>query len=93
VIYLNINLRNPWSDRFENVKNWSGQLSKNKFWEGQIIKTNNLFRLELQFTTRQDHAGLGFEVGLLGWELHNTIYDCRHWDYDQNQYCMNGDNR
>ena len=83
MIYLNLNIRNPWSDRFENIKNWSGQITKYKCWESQVIKTNNWFRFEFQFTVRQDHAGLGIELGLFGWELHNTIYDSRHWDYDK----------
>jgi hypothetical protein len=86
MIYLNLNIRNPWSDQFENVKNWAGQVTENKWWEVEILKTENLFRFEFQYTIRQDHAGLGLEVGLFGWEFHANIHDSRHWDYEKNCY-------
>jgi hypothetical protein len=81
MIYININIRNPWSSRFENVINRSGAITKNKSWEIELLKTDNMFRLEFQFTIMQDHAGLGLELGLLGWELHIGIHDNRHWNY------------
>lgn len=82
MIYFNINIRNPWSTRFENVKNWSDQISEHKWWEIEILKTENLFRFTFQFTVMQDHAGIEFQLGLLGWEFHSSIYDNRHWDYE-----------
>jgi hypothetical protein len=80
MIYLNLNIRNPWFNRFENVKNWAGQITKNKYWEAELLKTNHLVRFEFRYTIRQDHAGLNFGFGLLGWEFHTSIYDSRHWD-------------
>jgi hypothetical protein len=82
MIYLNLNLRNPWADRFKNVKYCYGRITEYKHWELQIIRTNNWFRFEFQYTIRQDHAGIGVELGLLGWELHTSIHDSRHWDYE-----------
>jgi hypothetical protein len=29
----------------------------------------------------QDHAGVGVEFGLLGWEFHIGEHDNRHWNY------------
>ena len=82
MIYLNLNIRNPFSDRFENVWNNSKPITKNKWWELEILKTENLFRFEFQYTIMQDHAGINIELGLFGWECHAGIHDSRHWDYE-----------
>lgn len=88
MIYFNINIRNPlWVERFKNIKFWAGKTPlKNKFWEIQILKNDNLFRLEFGFTVQQDHAGINLELGLAGYEIHFTIYDCRHWDYQERRW-------
>ena len=86
MIYLNLNIRNPWLDRFENVRNWTGKFIKNKWWEIEILKTDNFFRFEFQYTIRQDHAGVHLELGLLGWEFSCGIHDSRHWDYTSNSW-------
>lgn len=86
MIYFNINIRNPWSNRFENVKNWAGQITEWKCWEVEILKTENLFRFEFHYTIMQDHAGLQLELGLLGWELNAGIHDSRHWDEENNSW-------
>jgi hypothetical protein len=33
---------------------------------------------------RQDHAGSGLEIELLGWSIDYRFYDDRHWDYKNN---------
>ena len=86
MIYLNINIRNPWSDRFKNVWNNAGSITKHKTWEIQILKTDNWFRFNLEYAIMKDHAGVGFEIGLLGWEFHCGIHDNRHWDYKKQQW-------
>lgn len=88
MIYLNLNLRNPWwVERFADIKTWHGSTPmKNKHWEIQVIKNDNLFRFEFEFTVRQDHAGVNLELGLFGYEIHFTIYDNRHWDYEKDQW-------
>jgi len=90
MIYFNINIRNPkWWNRFENIKYWAGDtLIKHKFWEVQIIKNDNLLRVEFGVTTQQDHAGINLELGLLGYEIHFTIYDNRHWNYEENRWMI-----
>ncbi len=88
MIYFNFNIRNPWgTDQFANVKCWHGSTPiKNKYWEIQIIKCYNLIRCEFEFNIRQDHAGINLELGLLGYEIHFTIYDNRHWDYENKRW-------
>ena len=82
MIYLNLNLRSPWFDRFENVWNNSWPITENKTWEVEILKTENLFRFEFEYNIRQDHAGIQLELGLFGWEFHIGLHDNRHWDYE-----------
>jgi hypothetical protein len=86
MIYLTFKLDNPFNDRFANLFNRSGKLSKNKSWEVEILKVNSFVNFQLQYTTRTDHAGLRFELGLFGYELGFTIYDIRHWDYENNDW-------
>lgn len=87
MIYLNLNLRNPWAgdNSFKNIKTWHGSIPiPNKYWEVQILHNDNWLRFEFEFTIRQDHSGANLELGLFGYEIHFTIYDNRHWDYENN---------
>lgn len=87
MIYLNLNLRNPWGSDFKNIKGWTGPTPfKNKFWEVQIIRNDNWLRVEFEFTVMQDHAGVNLELGLFGYEIHFTVYDNRHWDYERKEW-------
>jgi len=85
MIYFNVNVRNPyWWERFKNIKCWAGNTPlKHKYWEIQVIENDNLFRVEFEFTVRQDHAGTNLELGLLGYEIHFTFYDNRHWNVEE----------
>lgn len=87
-LYWCFNIRHPgWWERFKNVKWWSGETPfEHKFWEIQVIKNDNLFRIELAFTTKQDHAGVNLELGLFGYEIHFAFYDSRHWDNETNSW-------
>jgi len=76
-------IRNPWSDRFENL--WCRSYStlfKNKFIEIEVYKESGIVVFGLDLTTQQDHAGLDIEVGLLGYCVRFNFYDNRHWDYE-----------
>jgi hypothetical protein len=87
MIYLNINLRNPWSSVFKNIWHRAGEtIFKHKYWEIQVIKSDNWFRFEFGFTIHQDHAGVNIELGLLSYEVHFTLYDNRHWNYEKNTW-------
>lgn len=88
MIYFNLNIRNPkWWNRFKNIKCWVGETPiKHKYWEVEVIKNDNLFRLEFQITTQQDHAGCNLELGLFGYEIHFTFYDNRHWNAEEGRW-------
>jgi len=62
-----------------------------KYWNVQIlidtehvfrfeIALGALFQLEIDWTKKRDHAGIRASFNLLGLEITYTIYDCRHWD-------------
>ena len=61
---------------------------KPKFWEVEVIKNDNLLRLEFEVTTQQDHAGVNLELGLLGYEVHFTFYDNRHWNSEEGRWMV-----
>jgi hypothetical protein len=90
MIYLNLNIRNPWSSRFENVWNKAGPVTQNKTWEIELLKTDNWLRFEFRYNIMQDHAGIGLELGLLGWEFHIGVHDNRHWDYTNGRWEVYG---
>jgi hypothetical protein len=90
MIYFNFNVRNPrWWDRFKNIKWWSGETPiEHKFWEVQILKGPELFRIEFEVTTQQDHAGMNLELGLLGYHIGFTVYDNRHWNHEEHRWMI-----
>ena len=78
---LRFELANPWSDRFDPGYCWSKKLTKNKAWELQAYRSNTIVEAYLEFTHRQDHAGLRIEFGLFTFSITFNIYDTRHWNY------------
>ena len=85
-IYLQI--RNPFSNRFDSGHSWTGKLTKHKAWEIRVMKTADIVSVNLGFTVRQDHAGIRIELGLFGNNVCFTVYDTRHWDHTTNQWCV-----
>lgn len=81
MIDININIRNPFSNRFSTLFYLGNTFGKShKAWEIQAIRTSNVLTVELRYTIRQDHAGLWVALGILGFEISGHIYDTRHWD-------------
>jgi hypothetical protein len=81
MISLNFNIRNPWSDLFENL--WCRSYAtpfKNKFIELEVTRDFTLISFMFNWTIRQSHAGLDLELGVFGYNFHFNFYDCRHWD-------------
>jgi hypothetical protein len=93
MIYFNINIRNPWwGDRFQNL--WCKLLEtpwKHKYIELQFMKDSELFRIEVDWSVRQDHAGIRLELGLLGYKADFTFYDNRHWNYEEGRWMVDGE--
>ena len=86
MIYFNFSIRNPyWWNRWESIKTWVGDTPwKHKHWEVQTMKVPELFRIEFNWTVREDHAGVNLELGLFGYQIDFSFYDSRHWDYEKN---------
>jgi hypothetical protein len=87
MINLNFTVRNPWSQQFKNL--WGKSYStpfKYKFVEFQIYRDSSLLQFVIDWTMRQSHSGLKFELGLLGYCVDFNLYDSRHWDYKKNCY-------
>jgi len=82
MIRFNLSIDNPWSDRWNTVWFKNGLLLKHKAWEFNAYRTHHIVNFEFHITRRCDHAGVGFEFGLLGYSLEFQIYDTRHWNYE-----------
>lgn len=81
MINLQINIRNPWSNRFVNIGCWHGNtVIKHKFWELQFYKSSDVFDMFVRLTHRQSHAGIHLGLGLFGYNAEFQIYDSRHWN-------------
>lgn len=86
MIYINLTVNNPWSDKFEHLRAWSGKLFKHKAWEVEVYRSDTVIEFETKFTVRTDHSGLMLGIGLLSYTLRAQIYDTRHWNYEEGRY-------
>ena len=87
MISINFNIRNPWSNTFDNL--WCRAYNtpfKNKFIELEFTKDFTLLSFMFDWTIRQSHAGLNVELGLFGYNVHFMFYDSRHWNNDTDCY-------
>lgn len=65
----------------------SKRLTKNKACELEFLYDSQTFiKCELRVSTKTDHAGLSFEIGLFGYSIHFIFYDIRHWNDDKDEY-------
>jgi hypothetical protein len=91
MISFNFNLRNPWSNRFENL--WCRVYNtpfKNKFIELEVTRDFTLVSFMVNWTVRQSHAGLDIGLGLFGYNIHFNFYDNRHWDIETGSWEIYG---
>lgn len=89
MIYFGFNITNPWSKRWENV--WNKVLftpHTSKYIELEYIRDNSLASFSFRLTTRQDHAGLMIDVGLLGHCFSFQFYDIRHWNSEAGRWMI-----
>ena len=82
MIYISFSLSNPFSNRYSCVyeKTWK-TWNHHKYVDLTICKRSSIIGFTFDFNTRQDHAGSGVELELLGWSIEYRFYDERHWDY------------
>lgn len=89
MISLNFSLRNPWSSRFENLWNRAYNTPfKNKFVELEVTRDFTLISFMFNWTVCQSHAGLDFELGLFGYNVHFNFYDNRHWNHEEHRWMI-----
>jgi len=81
MINLRFSLTNPWSRLFDAGWCWAKKITENKAVELQLYRCNTIIEGQFEFTTRQDHAGLRLEFGLLSYVLAFNLHDTRHWNY------------
>lgn len=87
---LSTRIFNPWANSsFQNIWSTHKQVSKNKVVEAQLTKGSaELIGLSLDISFRnQDHAGIYFELCILGYSASLTLYDRRHWDREKDSWC------
>lgn len=91
IINLRFELTNLF-DRWEFFKplgSVSGMLFWHKVWELEhSYMSTMLVDIDISLTTRRDHSGLNITLGLLGYGIHFSIYDTRHWNYNLNQWVV-----
>jgi hypothetical protein len=48
---------------------------------------NEIFDIDIMLNKKTDHAGFKFNLSLFGFNVSFIIYDCRHWDVENNTWC------
>jgi hypothetical protein len=86
MIYINLTIRNPWSDLFVPIRSFSGLLFKHKAWEVEIYRSDTIVEAETKLSFSEDHAGLMIGIGLASYTLRAQFYDTRHWNYEKKQW-------
>jgi hypothetical protein len=86
MIIININLQNPFSNKFENIFCKSVKLTQHKSAEVECINNNLLVEFAFSINTQCDHGGVSITVGLLGYSIQASISDNRHWNATAGQY-------
>lgn len=87
MIYFGFNITNPWCQHWKNV--WSRAYDtpiKHKYIELEYIQDNSIMSFSFKLTTRQDHSGITFDLGLLGHGFIFNLYDNRHWNSKEGRY-------
>ena len=46
----------------------------------------NVFTIRLSWSRKHDHAGIDFNITILGLEFMYGTYDHRHWDYENDTW-------
>lgn len=86
MISFSVNIRNPYSRQFKNLWNKMWYVYTNKYAELEFYKDSSLLSVNFNWTIRQSHAGIDIEVGVLGYCVHFTVYDNRHWNYEEGRW-------
>ena len=80
MINFNLNISNPWSDRWNTLFFKNGLLANHKAWEFNGYLTHHVIDIKFSLSFTGDHPGMFVMFGLLGYSLELSIYDTRHED-------------
>jgi hypothetical protein len=86
MINFSFGLRNPFSDRWDNIYNRSALPFKHTGVEFEVYRDTTIISLSFRWTIRQDHAGMNLEIGLLGYTVSLQYYDTRHWNDEAGRF-------
>lgn len=86
MIYVGLNIENPFSNRFDNLYCKEYLYRPHKAIELELTKDNSFISFSFRWSFRADHAGMSIEVGLLGYSISINTHDTRHWDYDSDTW-------
>jgi hypothetical protein len=86
MIYFGFNITNPWSRRWENAWTYIANPFQHKYLELEVFKDNTILSFSFRLTTRQDHAGLVMDLGMLGYSFNFNFYDNRHWNSKEGRW-------
>jgi len=79
---LRAQLTNPFVlDVFKPLGTIFGPIGQHWAWELEhSFYPRALIDIDVTVSIREDHQGLKLTVGLLGYGVHLTVYDCRHYE-------------
>jgi len=87
MIHFSVGLRNPFSDRWDNVYNRSAVVDKfHKAVEIEVYRDTTIISFAFRWTIRQDHAGMSLDLGLFGYTVSAQYYDTRHWNEEAGRF-------
>lgn len=91
-ISINLSLPHGWAkDRpmqwFSSYAHRNISTNKAFEWQTDYFGWTNLFSIQLDLIpTGSDHAGVGFDITVLGFMISAKVYDGRHWDTENHQW-------
>ena len=80
MINFNLDISNPWSQRWRTIFFKNGLLPNHKAWEFNGYLTHQVVDIDFRLSFTGDHPGMFVMLGLLGYSLELSIYDTRHGD-------------
>ena len=87
MISFNFTVSNPFSKQKWKTKFCrSVMLSKYKELDIQVTEDKTVIGISFYWNIKQDHAGVGLELSLVGNTMMLSISDTRHWDEDTGEF-------
>jgi len=91
MLNLSFDIYNPFAkhNTFKNLYCYAKAVlwTKFKMFEVELLYYPRKFlSFQINSSYKCDHAGFGIEIGLLGYTVSATIYDTRHWNYDESKW-------